>query len=87
MSVIESFLEIMYEGGIINRVRTMIEDLFAIHKSRFQDFPPQISELDLFAEGGCKIHEVTIDDELEIQESGAHIFGRYRSFMNYDKTK
>lgn len=85
--IFNRFLEIKYEGGISNRLQTMIEDLFAIRKARFQDFPPKTPELDLLAVGECKIHEVTLNDELEIEESGAHIFGRYPSFMEHDKTK
>ena len=85
--IIERFLEILYEGGVNDRVQIMIEELCAHRKARFQDFPAKPPELDLLAVGECKIHEVTLDDELEIdEESGAHydVFGTHPSFMEHD---
>jgi pre-mRNA-splicing factor CWC22 len=88
--IIQRLLEIMYDGGVTDRVQIMIEELCAHRKAKFQDFPAKIPELDLLAVGECKIHEVTLDDELEIDEesTGAHFFGTHNpSFMDHDRSE
>src|SRR5690606_10894485 len=68
-SVFERFRGILHEGQIDKRVQYMIENLFAIRKSRFAEYPAKVPELDLVEEEDQITHDsLRLDSELIIEE-------------------
>ena len=68
-AIFERFRGILHEGSIEKRVQYVIENLFAIRKNKFADHPGVIQELDLVEEDDKITHEITLDAELELQDS------------------
>lgn len=63
-AIFETFRSILHEGETGKRVQYVIENLFAIRKTRFADHPGIIPELDLVEEGDRITHDVSLDDDL-----------------------
>ena len=67
-AIFERFRSILHEGMIDRRVQYMIEKLYEIRKAKFVEFPGVISELDLIEETDKITHNVSIDDDLQVEE-------------------
>lgn len=64
-AIFETFRSILHEGETGKRVQYVIENLFAIRKTRFAEHPGVIPELDLVEEGDRIVHNISLDDELD----------------------
>ncbi len=73
-NVFERFRGILHEGEIDKRVQYMIENLFAIRKRGFSEFPSKLPELDLVEEEDQITHDLTLDDEELNIDEGADYF-------------
>ncbi|KOS12530.1 mif4g-domain-containing protein [Malassezia pachydermatis] len=72
-SVFDRFRSVLYEGNISVRVQYMIEVLAQTRKDKFQDNPRIPEQLDLVEEEDQITHQVSLDDQLNIEE-GLNIF-------------
>ena len=68
-AIFERFRTILHEGKIQRRVQYTIEKLFTVRKNRFKDNPGVITELDLIEEADKITHDVSLDDDLETEDS------------------
>ena len=68
-SVFERFRAVLHEGAISKRCQYMIEVLFQVRKDKYKDNPAIGEGLDLVEEEEQITHRVTLDDELQVQES------------------
>lgn len=60
----ERFRSILHEGQIDKRVQFMIEDLFAVRKTNFKNYPGILEELDLVEPEDQITHELELDQQL-----------------------
>ena len=60
---------ILHEGETSRRVQYTIENLFAIRKNKFKDYPGVIPELDLVEEADQITHNFELDSELDGEEA------------------
>ncbi|CAI2170026.1 17424_t:CDS:2 [Funneliformis geosporum] len=67
--VFDRFRAILHEANVEKRVQYMIEVLFQVRKDKFKDNPPIPSELDLVKEDDQITHHISIDDELDVEET------------------
>lgn len=72
-SVFERFRAVLNEGSISHRVQYMIEVLMQVRKDKFKDNPIIPEGLDLVEEDDQITHQISLEDELQIQE-GLNIF-------------
>ncbi|EKM56034.1 uncharacterized protein PHACADRAFT_145057 [Phanerochaete carnosa HHB-10118-sp] len=72
-SVFERFRAVLNEGAISHRVQYMIEVLMQVRKDKFKDNPIIPEGLDLVEEDEQITHQVSLEDELQVQE-GLNIF-------------
>ncbi|RKP19251.1 MA3-domain-containing protein, partial [Rozella allomycis CSF55] len=68
-TVYERFRSILHEAQIDKRVQYMIEILFQVRKEKFKEHPIVIEELDLVEEEEQITHFLSIDEELDGQDS------------------
>ena len=68
-TVFERFRAVLHEGAISKRCQYMIEVLFQVRKDRYKDNPAIGEGLDLVEEEEQITHRITLDDELQVQES------------------
>lgn len=68
-AIFERFRGVLHEGDIDKRVQYMIEGLFAVRKRQFNSFPSVIPELDLVPEEEQITHEISLEDDLDPEES------------------
>ncbi|ORX37969.1 armadillo-type protein [Kockovaella imperatae] len=68
-AVYERFRAVLHEGAISKRCQYMIEVLFQVRKDRYKDNPAIPEGLDLVEEEEQITHRITLDDELQVQES------------------
>ena len=68
-TVFERFRAVLHEGAIGKRCQYMIEVLFQVRKDKYKDNPAVQEGLDLVEEEEQITHRVTLDDELQVQES------------------
>eukprot|EP00808_Paulinella_micropora_P020445 g29735.t1 len=71
--IFERFRAILHDGEIDRRVQYMIEGLFAVRKSNFEDYPAVLPELDLVDLDDQITHELSLDD-VHDTENGINIF-------------
>jgi pre-mRNA-splicing factor CWC22 len=67
--VYERFRAVLHEGAIDKRVQYMIEVLFQVRKDGYKDNPIIPPDLDLVEEDEAITHYLSLDDELDGQES------------------
>lgn len=67
--VFDQFRNILHEADIDKRVQYMIEVLFQIRKDKFKDNPAVREELDLVEEEDQITHQISLDGEIEGQDS------------------
>ena len=72
-SVFERFRAVLNEGAISQRVQYMIEVLMQVRKDKFKDNPIVPEGLDLVEEDEQITHQISLEDELQVQE-GLNIF-------------
>jgi len=73
-AIFERFRGILHEGVIDKRVQYLIEELFAVRRKKFSEFPQFAESLDLVEMDDQITHEVYLDDDdLDIEE-GANLF-------------
>jgi pre-mRNA-splicing factor CWC22 len=66
--IFEQFRSILHEGAIDRRTQYMIEDLFAVRKTHFQDYPAVLEALDLVEEDDAILHVVSLEEHVDPQE-------------------
>ncbi|KAG8884889.1 pre-mRNA-splicing factor cwc22 [Tulasnella sp. 331] len=71
--VYERFRAVLHEGAIDKRVQYMIEVLFQVRKDKYKDNPVLPEGLDLVQEDDQITHQISLDDELQVQE-GLNIY-------------
>ncbi|KAJ1310473.1 hypothetical protein OPQ81_007206 [Rhizoctonia solani] len=71
--VFERFRAVLHEGAIDKRVQYMIEVLFQVRKDKYKDNVIIPEGLDLVEEDDQITHQISLDDELQIQE-GLNVF-------------
>ena len=67
--IFERFRAVLHEGTIDKRVQYMIEVLFQVRKDKYKDNPILPEGLDLVQEEDQITHQISLDDELQVQES------------------
>ena len=67
-AIFERFRSILHEGQTEKRVQYVIENLFAVRKTRFAAHPGVIPELDLVEEDDKITHDVEIDADLQCED-------------------
>ncbi|KAI0093712.1 hypothetical protein BDY19DRAFT_268878 [Irpex rosettiformis] len=72
-SVFERFRAVLNEGSISHRVQYMIEVLMQVRKDKYKDNPIIPEGLDLVEEDEQITHQISLEDELQVQE-GLNIF-------------
>ncbi|KAM3068785.1 pre-mRNA-splicing factor cwc22 [Clarireedia jacksonii] len=71
--VFDQFRNILNEADIDKRVQYMIEVLFQIRKDKYKDNPAIKEELDLVEEEDQITHQISLDDDIDVQD-GLNIF-------------
>ncbi|KAG8914047.1 pre-mRNA-splicing factor cwc22, partial [Tulasnella sp. 418] len=67
--VYERFRAVLHEGSIDKRVQYMIEVLFQVWKDKYKDNPILPEGLDLVQEEDQITHQISLDDDLQVQEA------------------
>jgi len=67
--VFDRFRSILHEADIDRRVQYMIEVLFQVRKDKFKDNPAVKEELDLVEEEDQITHQITLDGEIDGQDT------------------
>jgi len=67
-AVFDRFRSILHDGQIDKRVQYMIEVLFQVRKDKFKDHPSIPPELDLVEEEEQITHNISLDDDLDVEE-------------------
>eukprot|EP01042_Synura_sphagnicola_P004440 gene4440-5623_t len=67
-AIFERFRGILHEGDIDKRVQYTIEGLFAIRKSKFEDYPAIPKDLDLVEKEDQITFEIGLDDDIDKEE-------------------
>ena len=68
VEVFDSFRYILQEGEVEKRTQYVIEQLFAVRRTQFQEYPRMAPELDLVEEGDQITHKVSLDDTINKEE-------------------
>ncbi|KAK3145203.1 hypothetical protein QOZ80_4AG0325360 [Eleusine coracana subsp. coracana] len=79
-AVFDCLRKILHDGDVEKRVQFMIEDLFAIRKSKFRDHPSVWPELDLVEPEDQVTHQVELSDQLN-PEAHLDVFNLSLSFV------
>ena len=69
LAVFDQFRSILHEADIDKRVQYMIEVLFQVRKDKYKDNPAIKDELDLVEEEDQITHKLTLEDEIDVQDS------------------
>ena len=67
-AIFERFRSILHEGTIERRVQYMIEKLYEIRKAKFTENPGVIPDLDLIEENDRITHNLSLEDDLLVEE-------------------
>ncbi|KAG9108101.1 pre-mRNA-splicing factor cwc22, partial [Ceratobasidium sp. 392] len=85
--VYERFRAVLHEGAIDKRVQYMIEVLFQVRKDKYKDNVIVPEGLDLVEEDDQITHQISLDDELQVQE-GLNVYKFDPNFLeNEEKYK
>ncbi|PWN91639.1 MIF4G-domain-containing protein [Acaromyces ingoldii] len=68
-SIYDRFRAVLYEGAISKRVQFMIEVLSQVRKEKYKDNPRIQEALDLVEEDDQITHQISLDDDLNVEES------------------
>ena len=64
----ETFRRILHEGLIEKRTQYVIEQLFAVRRTEFEEYPRMAPELDLVEEGDQITHTIELNKEIDKEE-------------------
>ncbi|KAI9692212.1 MAG: pre-mRNA-splicing factor cwc22 [Bathelium mastoideum] len=73
MVIYDQFRSILHEADIDKRTQYMVEVLFQVRKDRYKDNPAVKDELDLVEEEDQITHQISLDEEVDVQD-GLNIF-------------
>ncbi|KAH8815685.1 hypothetical protein F5884DRAFT_817935 [Xylogone sp. PMI_703] len=73
LAVFDQFRSILHEADIDKRVQYMIEVLFQVRKDQYKDNPAIREELDLVEEEDQITHQISLDDDIDVQD-GLNVF-------------
>lgn len=82
-AIFERFKGILHEGETDRKVQYSIENLFAIRKNKFRDYPGVIAELDLVDDED----QITHNTELDAEITGEEQLNIFRLDPFFDKTE
>ncbi|XP_050371573.1 uncharacterized protein LOC126789464 [Argentina anserina] len=82
--IFDRFLGILHEGDIDKRVQFLIEGLLALRKAKFNGHPAVRPELDLVEQEDQFTHEVSLQDEMDPEDS-LNIFTLDPNFLENEK--
>ena len=68
-AIFERLRGVLHEGEIDKRVQYMIEGLYAVRKAHFAEHPGVVPELDLVEADDQITHELSLDDEFDLEEN------------------
>ena len=68
IEVFDAFRHMLQEGEIEKRTQYVIEQLFAVRRTHFQEYPRLAPELDLVEDGDQITHRVGLDDKIDKEE-------------------
>ncbi|KAK3357540.1 hypothetical protein B0T25DRAFT_539474 [Lasiosphaeria hispida] len=68
-AVFDQFRNILHEADIDRRTQYMIEVLFQVRKDKYKDNPVIKEELDLVEEEDQITHQISLDDDIETQDT------------------
>ena len=83
--VLKRFRGILHEGTIDKRVQYTIENLFAIRRNGFKDFPAVHEQLDLIESSDQITHDTSLDDESIEIEDHLDVFNEDPEFQENEK--
>ena len=83
--VLKRFRGILHEGTIDKRVQYTIENLFAIRRNGFKDFPAVHEQLDLIEASDQITHDTSLDDESIEIEDHLDVFNEDPEFQENEK--
>ena len=66
--VFETFRRILHEGLIEKRTQYVIEQLFAVRRTEFEEYPRMAPELDLVEDGDQITHTIELNKEIDKEE-------------------
>ena len=69
MTIFEWFHAVLNEGEISQRVQYMIKVLMQVRKDKYKDNPILPEGLDLVEEDEQIMHQINLDEELDVQDS------------------
>ena len=69
MTIFEWFHAVLNEGKISQRVQYMIKVLMQVRKDKYKDNPILPEGLDLVEEDEQIMHQINLDEELDVQDS------------------
>lgn len=75
--VYERFRAVLHEGSIDKRVQYMIEVLFQVRKDKYKDNPIIPEGLDLVQEDDQITHQISLDDELQVQDGLSKVTSQF----------
>ena len=64
----ETFRRILHEGLIEKRTQYVIEQLFAVRRTEFEEYPRMAPELDLVEDGDQITHTIELNKEIDKEE-------------------
>ena len=68
VEVFETFRRILHEGLIEKRTQYVIEQLFAVRRTEFEEYPRMAPELDLVEDGDQITHTIELNKEIDKEE-------------------
>ena len=83
--VMKRFRGILHEGTIDKRVQYTIENLFAIRRNGFKDYPAVHEQLDLIEASDQITHDTSLDDESIEIEDHLDVFNEDPEFLDNEK--
>lgn len=68
-AIYDEFRRLLHDSDLENRTQYMIEVIFQIRKDKYRDHPAVKDELDLVEEEDMITHRISLDDEINTQDS------------------
>ncbi|KAK4694638.1 pre-mRNA-splicing factor CWC22, partial [Lecanoromycetidae sp. Uapishka_2] len=68
-AIYDEFRRLLHDSDLENRTQYMIEVIFQIRKDKYRDHPAVKEELDLVEEEDMITHRISLDDEINTQDS------------------
>lgn len=68
LAVFEAFRAIASEGRVGRRVQYSVEDLYAVYRDRFAEYPAVAKSLDLVEDEDTIVHMISIRDKVDTED-------------------